>query len=168
MDKSSAIRPPSGLLCQSAQRRDRRPAGQSSRLGSRVVRAEPIAPREIRVLDDDTIHAHGHTYRLVDFDAPETERARCEAERVLGQRAFKGSKKLNVLGSSRARVRIARRSPRAELRRSLGHHKTRRARQIGISMTSGGIGKNELSANDTAPMTHDAYATMRTACPPRR
>jgi len=37
-----------------------------------VVRAEPIAPREIRVLDGDTIHAHGHTYRLVDFDAPET------------------------------------------------------------------------------------------------
>jgi len=38
-------------------------------------------------LDGDTIHAHGHTYRLVDFDAPETDRARCEAERVLGQRA---------------------------------------------------------------------------------
>src|ERR1700733_12141756 len=32
-----------------------------------------------------------------------------------------------------------------------------RASDIGISITSGGTGKNELSANDTAPMIHSAY-----------
>ncbi len=32
-----------------------------------------------------------------------------------------------------------------------------RANDIGISMMSGGTGKNELSANDTAPRTHAAY-----------
>ena len=31
--------------------------------------------------------AHGCAYRLVDFDAPEMDRARCDAERALGQRA---------------------------------------------------------------------------------
>jgi hypothetical protein len=37
------------------------------------------------------------------------------------------------------------------------HARSGRASDIGISITSGGTGKNELSANDTAPMIHIAY-----------
>jgi endonuclease YncB( thermonuclease family) len=48
---------------------------------------QSVAPADIRVLDGDTIEAHGKTYRLVGFDAPETDRAKCEAERVLGAKA---------------------------------------------------------------------------------
>ncbi len=36
------------------------------------------------------------------------------------------------------------------------HARCGRASDIGISITSGGTGKNELSANDTAPMIHIA------------
>lgn len=50
--------------------------------------AEPIEPGAITVTDGDTIRAHGVAYRLVGFDAPETGwRAKCEAERELGNRA---------------------------------------------------------------------------------
>ena len=49
--------------------------------------AAPIGSNEIKVVDGDTIRAKGRSYRLVDFDAPETGRAKCDAERVLGQKA---------------------------------------------------------------------------------
>lgn len=52
------------------------------------VRAGPIDPSQIRVVDGDTIKAAGTTWRLVGFDAPETgSRSRCEQERALGKRA---------------------------------------------------------------------------------
>jgi endonuclease YncB( thermonuclease family) len=47
--------------------------------------AGPIEPADIRVIDGDTILAHGQTYRLVGFDAPETgRRSKCDIERALG------------------------------------------------------------------------------------
>jgi endonuclease YncB( thermonuclease family) len=50
--------------------------------------AEPIAPGAVRVMDGDTIEAHGRVVRLVGFDTPETgSRAKCESERRLGARA---------------------------------------------------------------------------------
>lgn len=50
--------------------------------------AAPIEKSEIHIIDGDTIRAHGHPYRLVGFDAPETgSRARCGAEIELGHRA---------------------------------------------------------------------------------
>jgi endonuclease YncB( thermonuclease family) len=52
------------------------------------VSAEAISPSEIHVIDGDTIRAHGHPYRLTDFDAPETgRRSQCDSERALGHRA---------------------------------------------------------------------------------
>ena len=49
-----------------------------------TARAEPISPAEISVSDGDTIRAHGKTYRLVGFDTPEIDRAKCAIERQLG------------------------------------------------------------------------------------
>lgn len=49
--------------------------------------AEHIDYQEIRVSDGDTISAHGITYRLVGFDAPETRRAKCNVERAMGYEA---------------------------------------------------------------------------------
>jgi len=51
--------------------------------------AEPIDPDDIRVIDGDTIRVYQEQpdVRLVGFNAPETRRAACEAERQLGARA---------------------------------------------------------------------------------
>jgi endonuclease YncB( thermonuclease family) len=51
--------------------------------------AASIAPDDIRVIDGDTIRVHHQqpNVRLVGFNAPETRRAQCEAERELGAKA---------------------------------------------------------------------------------
>jgi endonuclease YncB( thermonuclease family) len=53
------------------------------------VSAEPIDPGDIRVIDGDTIRVYHEQpdVRLVGFNAPETQRAACEAERELGAKA---------------------------------------------------------------------------------
>jgi endonuclease YncB( thermonuclease family) len=56
-------------------------------LGLPAVDAEPIDRLAINVVDGDTITAHGTTYRLVGFDAPESYRAKCSSERDLGNKA---------------------------------------------------------------------------------
>jgi endonuclease YncB( thermonuclease family) len=53
------------------------------------VSAEPIESADVRIIDGDTIRVH-HKHpnvRLVGFNAPETRRAACEAERELGAKA---------------------------------------------------------------------------------
>jgi endonuclease YncB( thermonuclease family) len=63
------------------------------------VAAEPIHPNEIEVVDGDTIRARGVTLvRLVGFDAPETWRAKCPAERSLGTRATERLRQLVASG----------------------------------------------------------------------
>ena len=51
--------------------------------------ASPIDPDDIRVLDGDTIRVFHQqpNVRLVGFNAPETRRAECDAERELGAKA---------------------------------------------------------------------------------
>ena len=50
---------------------------------------EPIDPDDVRVIDGDTIRVYQQQpdVRLVGFNAPETRRAACEAERLLGAKA---------------------------------------------------------------------------------
>jgi endonuclease YncB( thermonuclease family) len=58
--------------------------------------AEPIAPDDLRVIDGDTIRVFHQqpNVRLVGFNAPETRRAECEAEQVLGARATRRLREL--------------------------------------------------------------------------
>lgn len=60
--------------------------------------AQPISPQDIEVTDGDTIRAYGKAYRLIGFDAPETEKARCAKERQLGERATTRLQKIVNLG----------------------------------------------------------------------
>lgn len=58
-------------------------------LCAHAARSAPITPDDVRVIDGDTIRI-GHQkpdVRLVGFNAPETRRAICEAERELGDKA---------------------------------------------------------------------------------
>ena len=52
------------------------------------LQAEPITGDRIRVIDGDTIKVDGASpnIRLVGFNAPETRRAKCDAERELAAR----------------------------------------------------------------------------------
>jgi endonuclease YncB( thermonuclease family) len=58
-------------------------------LWSIVVLSAPITSDDVRVIDGDTIRLHQQRpdVRLVGFNAPETRRAQCDAERALGDRA---------------------------------------------------------------------------------
>jgi micrococcal nuclease len=52
-----------------------------------TVAAKDIKPAEIRVLNGDTVVAHGEIYRLAGFETPDPAHAQCPAERRLGYRA---------------------------------------------------------------------------------
>jgi endonuclease YncB( thermonuclease family) len=52
-------------------------AGEAARL--------PVS--EVHVINGDTIQVAGHLYRLVGFDTPETWRAQCSGEALLGKAA---------------------------------------------------------------------------------
>ena len=54
-----------------------------------IASAAPINPDDVRILDGDTIRVFQKqpNVRLVGFNAPETRRAVCEAERELGAKA---------------------------------------------------------------------------------
>jgi endonuclease YncB( thermonuclease family) len=60
------------------------------------ARADPIASEQVRVMDGDTVRLYGKRpdVRLVGFNAPETRRAKCEAERELGDRATRRVREL--------------------------------------------------------------------------
>jgi endonuclease YncB( thermonuclease family) len=46
--------------------------------------AVALVCRLLFLLDGDTIWCDGERIRLMDFDSPETYRARCESERIAG------------------------------------------------------------------------------------
>ena len=64
-----------------------------------------LSPSDIAVVDGDTIRTKGRTIRLVGFNAPETgNRARCSAERELGERATARLKSLIANGGLELRL----------------------------------------------------------------
>ena len=73
---------------------------------SSPVSAEPINSADIRVIDGDTIRVHHKqpNVRLVGFNAPETRRAACEAERELGAKATRRAPRHCAGGQSRFRI----------------------------------------------------------------
>ena len=57
--------------------------------------ASPIASREVRVVDGDTVGVRGELYRLVGLNAPETSsHAACERERTAGAAATRHLRQL--------------------------------------------------------------------------
>jgi endonuclease YncB( thermonuclease family) len=70
-------------------------------LAAGVAGAEPISPANVRVLDGDTIRIYRKKpdVRLVGLNAPETRRARCEAERKLGGAATRRLRELVRAGN---------------------------------------------------------------------
>lgn len=63
-------------------------AGAALMAGIMSARSEPIDGNRIYVIDGDTIRLpSGERVRILNIDAPETIRARCEAEAALGYRA---------------------------------------------------------------------------------
>ena len=61
-----------------------------------LAHAASIDPADIRVIDGDTIRVYHSRpdVRLVGFNAPETRRAQCEAERALGDKATRRVREL--------------------------------------------------------------------------
>ncbi len=47
----------------------------------------PLLCATLYIVDGDTIHCDQEKIRLLDFDTPETRRAKCESERVAGYEA---------------------------------------------------------------------------------
>lgn len=88
-----------GLLFLTADPAPRAEAQTTQRASATAPRGTPaaIASSRIRVIDGDTIEdtRDDITYRLVNIDTPETgSRARCPAERTLGDRATNAARTL--------------------------------------------------------------------------
>ncbi|MBV8848204.1 MAG: hypothetical protein JOZ16_01310, partial [Methylobacteriaceae bacterium] len=54
---------------------------------SAVASEVTLRAGDVHVTDGDTVRVDNHPYRLVGFDAPETWRARCSGEALLGKAA---------------------------------------------------------------------------------
>jgi endonuclease YncB( thermonuclease family) len=65
-------------------------------MGTKIAHGSPIDAGDIRVIDGDTIRVHHKqpNVRLVGFNAPETRRASCDAERDLGDKATRRLREL--------------------------------------------------------------------------
>jgi endonuclease YncB( thermonuclease family) len=57
----------------------------------------------VYVVDGDTIHRGGERIRIIGLDAPETRRAKCEAERRLGYLAK--ARLVEIINSGKMRIR---------------------------------------------------------------
>jgi endonuclease YncB( thermonuclease family) len=70
-------------------------------LWATVALAAPINPDDVRVIDGETIRVFHRqpNVRLVGFNAPETRRAQCEAERELGAKATRRVRDLVQAGN---------------------------------------------------------------------
>jgi endonuclease YncB( thermonuclease family) len=123
-----------------------------------VVRSESVSPQEIEVLDGDTIRDRGRIIRLVGFDA-ETQRARCESERSLGEQATARLRQLVAAGGvNLALVRCSCR-PGTE-----GTRWCNRGRACGTLRVGGRDGGSILIAEGLA----HPLVCRRYSCPPRQ
>ena len=67
-------------------------------LTSQAATAAVVEPRQIQVIDGDTIIVNGKTVHLIGFIAPETYDAQCKAERELGNKAANRLRELILAG----------------------------------------------------------------------
>jgi endonuclease YncB( thermonuclease family) len=124
-----------------------------------IANASPLDPGQVEVLDGDTIHVAGETFRLIGFDAPETYRARCASERELGNRATFRLRQLVAGGDlDLERVACACRTgtegtPRCNYGRSCGVLRAR-GQDVGALLITEGLART--------------YVCGRTSCPTRK
>lgn len=118
--------------------------------------ASSIDPGDVRVIDGSTIEVRGAVYRLVGFDAPETVRAQCAAERERGATAMA---RLNLLvakgGLDFTRVPCAcaagtEGTPRCNDGRLCGVLKAG-GRDVGAILMSEGLARPALCARQPCP-----------------
>jgi endonuclease YncB( thermonuclease family) len=120
---------------------------------------EGIPPRLVQVIDGDTVHYQGRSYRLVGFDTPESgTNARCAQERLLATRATSRLRQL-VAGGGLRLAPLACSCPegtegtkRCNFGRSCGAL-TANGRDVGSVLISEGLAR--------------PYRCGRTSCPPR-
>lgn len=67
-------------------------------LTSQSATSAIVEPRQIQVIDGDTITVNGKTVHLAGFIAPETRDAQCKAERDLGDKAARRLRELIQAG----------------------------------------------------------------------
>jgi endonuclease YncB( thermonuclease family) len=116
---------------------------------------------EIRVIDGDTIAISGlrANVRLVGFNTPETNRAKCSAERTLGNRA---TARLRGLISSAQRIRFQQKACSCKLG-------TQGTKQCNYGRLCGTLTVDGLDVGNTLISESLAvrYRCGRTSCPPR-
>jgi endonuclease YncB( thermonuclease family) len=120
------------------------------------VQSAPIEPAQVEVLDGDTIRIAGETFRLVGFDAPETYRAQCPAERGLGNRAAFRLRQL-VAGGGLDLLRVAcacpagtEGTPRCNYGRSCGTLKAR-GQDVGAALIADGLARPFVCGRTSCP-----------------
>ena len=127
----------------------------------RIIGPNPdaISPREITVVDGDTIQARGRTVRLVGFDAPESGLlARCARERELAERATTQLRSLVAGGGLELRLVPCACSPGTEGTRACNH-----GRACGHLIAHG----RDVGATLIQYMVARPYVCGTTSCPKR-
>jgi endonuclease YncB( thermonuclease family) len=121
---------------------------------------QPITPREIAVVDGDTIRARGVTIRLVGFDTPESgTEARCTGERELADRATAKLSNLVAGGGLTLRMVACACRPGTEGTRACNY-----GRSCGYLYAQGrDVGATLIQAKLARP-----YLCGTTSCPPRQ
>lgn len=124
-----------------------------------IPNPDAISPRDVTVIDGDTIQARGRTIRLVGFDAPESGLlARCARERELAARATGQLKNLVTSGGLELRL-----VPCACKRGTEGTYACNYGRSCGNLLAYGrDVGATLIEAGVARP-----YICGATSCPSR-
>lgn len=124
-----------------------------------MVRAQPVASSEIRVIDGDTVAIRGmrERVRLVGFNASETANAACSAEMELGYRAKNRLLELVRQGPNDLRLVAWSRAAGTE-----GTERCNHGRRCGVLTVAG----RDVGARLIAEGLAIPFQCGKTSCPP--